>query len=228
MTRRWLLGLIAILIALSGTAFAPVPPPLQTDRQPAFAANPPPGPDRFAIVTVDYTAFEWYLATWKGSRIVCSVVTDHEGPPLAGDVYRDCEQAVYDKWISQPPCIYKETKLCDGYYTFPIDSWPATKEIPLQLAPASAWISLEDCQPVLSSSTNICESTPTLVITGQEPIQDEKIIRIEGTYNGQAFDCDQTDVCKFHIPETDEKGVKVDFWAYSSYGDSSLIYSAQV
>ena len=217
MTRRWLLGLLSVLIAFSGTAFAPV-----------FAPNPPPGPDRFTVVTVDYTAFEWYLATWKGSKIVCSVVTDHEGPPTTGEVYRDCELAVYNKWISQPPCIYKDSDLCDGYYTFPIDSWPAKKELPLQLAPASAWISLEDCQPVLSTSTNICESTPTLVISGQEPIQNEQIIRIEGTYNGQPFDCDQTDTCKFHIPETDEKGVKVDFWAYSSYGDSSLIFSAQV
>ena len=217
MTRRWLLGLLSVLIAFSGTAFAPV-----------FAPNPPPGPDRFTVVTVDYTAFEWYLATWKGSKIVCSVVTDHEGPPTTGEVYRDCELAVYNKWISQPPCIYKDSDLCDGYYTFPIDSWPAKKELPLQLAPASAWISLEDCQPVLSTSTNICESTPTLVISGQEPIQNERIIRIEGTYNGQPFDCDQTDTCKFHIPETDEKGVKVDFWAYSSYGDSSLIFSAQV
>ena len=42
------------------------------------------------------------------------------------------------------------------------------------------------------------------------------------------FDCDETDICKFHIPETDEDGVTVEFWAYSTYGDSSLIYSAQV
>ena len=217
MTRRWLLGLLSILIAVSGTAFAP-----------AFAPNPPPGPDRVALVTVDYTAFEWYLATWKNSKVVCSVTIDHEGTPLTGEVYEDCSSTVYNKWISQPPCIYKDTYYCDGYYTYQVDSWPDTKEVAMQLAPASAWISLEDCQPVLSTSTNICETTPTLVISGQEPIQTEKIVRIEGTYNNQPFDCDQTDVCKFHIPETAVEGVKVEFWAYSSYGDSSLIYSAQV
>ena len=228
MTRRWLLGLLSVLIAFSGTAFTRVPPALQTNPQPAFAPNPPPGPDRFTVVIVDYTSYEWYLATWKGSKIVCSVIFDHEGSPLPEDVYNNCDLAVYNKWISQPPCIYRETRLCVGYYTFPVSSKPATKEIPMQLASASAWISLEDCQPVLSTSTNICESNPTLVITGQEPLQNEKIIRIEGTYDGQSFDCDQTDVCKFHIPETVENGVKVDFWAYSSYGDSSLVYSAQV
>ena len=228
MIRHWLLGLLSILIAITGSAFTRIPPELQANPSPVFAPNPPPGPDRFTTVTVDYTIHEWYFATWKGSYIVCSVLTDHEGLPFPTEVYRDCELGVYNKWISQPPCIYNETNLCDGYYTFPINSTPATKEVAMQLASASAWISLEDCQPVLSTSTNICETTPTLVITGQEPVQNERIIRIEGTYNGQPFDCDQTDVCKFHIPETDVKGVKVDFWAYSSYGDSSLIYSAQV
>ena len=98
----------------------------------------------------------------------------------------------------------------------------------MQLAPASAWISLEDCEPILSKSTNICETKPTLVISGQEPLPNESIIRIEGTYDGEPFSCDDTDVCKFRIPETDEDGAAVEFWSYSSYGDSSLVYSAQV
>ncbi|MBI5351428.1 MAG: hypothetical protein HZB50_02190 [Chloroflexi bacterium] len=228
MKRRWLVGLLSILIAFSGIASAPVTPSLQSDRQPAFAPNPPPGPDRYTVVTVDYTAYEWYLVTWKDHKVVCSVTTNHEGAPLPEEVFRDCTEKVYDKWTSQLPCLNKLQELCDGYYTFPISSWADKKEIPMQLASASAWISLGDCQPVLSTSTNICESTPTLVITGQEPLQNEKIIRVEGTYNGQPFDCDKTDTCKFHIPETDLEGVSVEFWAYSSYGDSSIIYSAQV
>jgi hypothetical protein len=36
------------------------------------------------------------------------------------------------------------------------------------------------------------------------------------------------DTCKFEIPSTDEDGAKIEFWAFSSYGDSSLVYSAQV
>ena len=79
----------------------------------------------------------------------------------------------------------------------------------------------------LSTYTNICESDPTLVITGQEPLPDESIIRIEGTYDGQPFDCADA-TCKFNIPETDADGVAVEFWAYSTYGDSSIVYSAQV
>ena len=229
MARRWLVGFLSVIIAFSGTAFTRPPSiSLQPDLQPVSAPNPPPGPDRFTTVTVDYTAFEWYLATWKGYNFVCSVIFDHEGPPLPSDVYKDCSLEVYTKWITQPPCIYQDTNLCDGYYTFPVNSKAAQKEIAMELAAASAWISLEDCEPVLSTSTNICESKPTLVFTGQEPLPDEKIIRIEGTYDGAPFDCDQTDVCKFHIPETVENGVPITFWSYSTYGDSSPVFTAQV
>jgi len=221
MSRRWMLGLLSMMIALSGTAFTRKP-------QPASAPNPPPGPDRVTAITVEYTAFEWYMARWADQKKACSVIIDHEGPPLPGEVYRDCGETIYEKWTTQPPCITNEKATCKGYYTVFVDSWPAEKEIAMQLAPASAWISLEDCEAVLSTSTNICETTPTLVIAGQEPLPNESINRVEGTYDGQPFDCDGVDTCKFHIPETNKDGVKVEFWAYSTYGDSSLIYSAQV
>jgi hypothetical protein len=214
-------GLISIAIALTGTAFT-------RDLQPVFASNPPPGPDRYAVIAVEYKAFEWYMATWKGQKVVCSIVTDHEGLPLPNEVYRDCGEKVYNKWTTQKPCLTDKKSICDGYYVFLVNSWPIEKEIGMQLAPASAWISLEDCEPVHSSSTNICESRPIVVISGLEPLPNEAIIRVEGTYNGEAFDCNGTDVCKFHIEETGPDGVTVEFWTWSSYGDSSLIYTAQL
>lgn len=221
MHRRWIF-LLALLIALSGSAST-------RDTASASAINPPPGPDRIAVITVEYTAIEWWLVSWKTHRTVCSVIVDHEGMPSAWEVYRDCGEKVYKKWTSQKPCIHVPDKRnCDGYYIYEVDRWSAEKEIPVQLAPASAWVSLEDCEPVLSASTNICESIPTLVITGHEPLPNETIVRVEGIYDGEAFLCDETDICKFPLQQTDEEGVTVEFWAYSSYGDSSIIFSAQV
>ena len=221
MTRRWLLCLLSIIIAVSGLAFT---------RQPIAASksNPPPGPDRYTFITIKYTAFEWSLATWKEQDPLCSVSVDHAGMPYPGEIYRDCGKIVYDKWIVQKPCNSTNKRLCTGYYVFPVKSWPAEKEIPAELPPATAWISLEDCEPVLSTSTNICETAPTIVITGQESLPSENIIRVEGTYDDKPFDCDKAAVCKFKIPITPEEGVKVEFWAFSSYGDSSIVYSAQV
>jgi hypothetical protein len=221
MSRRWLLGLLSIFIAISGTAFTRNP-------QPVPAPNPPPGPDRVTVIAVEYTTYEWYLATWKKQKIVCTVIVDHEGMPLPGEVYRDCGEIVYDKWTTQKPCVLQTDKTCEGYYAVFVDSKPMEKEISMLLAPASAWISIEGCEPVLSTSTNICETTPAIVISGLEPLPNESIIRIEGTYDGRPFDCDQTSTCKIAINETSEEGAAVEFWAYSSYGDSSLVYSAKV
>ena len=218
MKRHWVLGLLSIFFAINGTAFT----------RPALAAsNPPPGPDRFTVLTVKYKAFEWKLATWEKQKPLCTLVIDHEGVPIPGEIFRDCGETIYEEWIVQEPCTAINKRTCDGYYVFRTDSYMEEKKVPMELEPASAWISLEDCQPVASTSTNICESEPTLVITGQEPLPNESITRVEGTYDGKPFDCNEA-VCKFHIPETGADGVTVEFWSYSTYGDSSIVYSAQV
>ncbi len=229
MARRWMLLLLALIFACSGAIFTrDVSGALSSSHQPASATNPPPGPDRYTFITVQYTAFEWILATWQGQTPICSIITDHEGIPLPGEVYRDCGETVYEDWIVQKPCMAQNKRTCEGYYVSPIKSYAAEKEVPMELEPASVWISLEGCEPVLSTSTNMCEVAPTLVITGQEPLPGESIVRVEGTYDGHHFDCDGTDVCKFQIPSTSEDGVKVQFWVFSSYGDSSAEYSAHV
>ncbi|MDL1941098.1 hypothetical protein FBQ99_01990 [Chloroflexi bacterium CFX2] len=227
--RHWANRLILILIAILNMAFTSgVSPAAGLDPQPVPEPNAPPGPDRFSVIAVEYTSYEWHLLTWKDRKFACSIIVDHDGMPLPGEVYRDCGTLIYQKWISQPPCTIHDVSRCEGYYALLINSEEKEKEIALELPAASAWISLEDCEPVYSTSTNICEIQPTLVIKGTEPLPNESIIRIEGTYEGQAFSCEDTDTCKFRIPETDEDGASVQFWAYSTYGDSSIVYDAQV
>lgn len=219
--RRWLPGLISLLIICSATALTP-------ELASVSASGAPPGPDRFAVVTVDYTAHQWFMATWKYQDVVCEIIVDHEGNPLPGEIYRDCGETIYKSWIKQEPCNHINKKLCAGYYIFPGDTWVDQKEIGMELTPASAWITLEDCHPVFSTGTYICESTPTLVIYGTEPLPDESIIRVEGEYDGRRFLCKDTDICKFPIEPTDETGVDMTFWAYSTYGDSSDVFTARV
>lgn len=226
--RRWTTGLLLLVIAISNMAFTPeISLASSVDPATVSATNPPPGPDRFSIISVEYTAYKWHLLTWNAKKLACSIVIDHDGMPLPWEVYRDCGETIYNTWMTQPACNIHDVKNCKGYYAVLIDSQPKEKEIAMQLPAASAWISVEDCDPVFSAGTNICETKPTLVFSGLEPLPNETIIRIEGTYDGQPFWCDDT-VCKFRIPETVDEGVQVTFWAYSSYGDSSPVYEAQV
>ncbi len=185
----------------------------------------PPGPDRFSTVTVDYTKYYWWMFPWRGPGPVCEIEIDHEGLPTPGDVYIDCGEEIYEEWITQAPCQEFDVRLCEGFYVFLADTEPAQKVISTQLPPPIVQVTVENCRPVYSSSTSICEFEPILVLTGIEPLPDHQIIGIEGLYEGQAFACDP--VCRLRLPVTEEP-FTIQFWAYSSYGDSSEMFDAQV
>lgn len=230
MTRHgWANRFFLILIAVSNLLVSyGALPASNSDFAPVSDSNPPPGPDRFSIIAIEYTSYDWDLSRWKDRAEVCSISIDHDGMPTPDEVYHFCGTIVYREWVNQPMCNLNNPSKCEGYYLRLVGTEQKEKEIAMQLPAASAWISLEDCEPVYSTSTNICETKPTLVITGQEPLPNESIVRIEGTYDGQDFFCDETNICKFQIPETADDGVNVTFWAYSTYGDSSIIYDAQI
>ena len=100
------------------------------------------------------------------------------------------------------------------------------KQVAVTLPPPSVWVSLEGCESVSGSGTNICETIPRLVLKGEEPLPNEHITKVEGTMDGQSFACDAD--CKLQLTPTNDQGVNLQFWAWSSYGDSSVVFSAQV
>ncbi len=220
MRRRFLLLTLSLLLALAGSAFAAL------SLGAAAPSQTPPGPDRFAVVTVEYVKYFWWMIEWDRSDVICKLEVDHEGMPTPGDVYVDCDRKIYDIWVEQEPCIQLDTTLCKGFYVVLIGQEPATKEISSKLAPPIVQVTLENCNPVYTSSTNICETDPILVLTGLEPIPGYEITGIEGLYENQPFNCGA--VCRLRLPVSDEDGFTLRFWAYSSYGDSSESFDALV
>jgi hypothetical protein len=211
------IGFFAVLLVLAGLALLPS----TSSRADKLAA--PPGPDRVSTITVDYTAYDWLMAGWKGNKVVCSLTVDHEGQPTLGEIYMNCDQVVYANWKKQKPCFDNN---CMGYYIYLVRTHQSQRQMTVKLPPPSVGLSLQDCQTVTRSSTNICETTPILVLKGTEPLPNEHIVRIEGTIAGAPFSCDPT--CKIQLAPTGANGVKISFWAWSSYGDSSPVFTAQV
>jgi hypothetical protein len=211
---------LSLLLAFAGSAFASSP------RALAAPDYQPPGPDRFSVTVVDYTKYIWWMIRWGEEDVVCKIVVGHEGMPTPGDVFVDCGEEIYDKWVNQKPCTEPNVKNCKGFFVTLVDSKPAQKEISTMLPPPIVQVTLENCNPVYTSSTSICEFEPILVLTGIEPLTDYQIIGIEGLYAGQPFNCDA--VCRIKLPVTGEQGITIQFWAYSSYGDSSEIFDALV
>ena len=188
----------------------------------------PPGPDRFQVMLVKYTAYDWFMATYKGNQIVCKIVVDYEGTPTLEDIYADCGTVLTDAWIAQPPCLNtQKTNKCKGYYIFSAGEYPGEKEVAVELPAPSVWLNVTDCSPVSSLSTSVCEYIPKLILTAVEPLPEYSITSVEGRLNGQAFSC-EGDTCIVPLEPTGEQGVLLEFWAYSSYGDSSRRFTAQV
>lgn len=213
--------LIAILLTVASIAVQPTRPTR------ASGAADPPGPDRVATITVNYTAYQWWMATWNKNQVVCSLTVDHEGQPSLAEIYQNCDQTVYLTFKDQPSCdLVGDRRKCEGYYLVLIGTSQAQRQMTVFLPPATVALSLEGCDAVSRAGTNICENTPILVLQGQEPLPNEHITRIEGTMNGQAFSCDAT--CKMQLAPTSKDGVALRFWAWSSYGDSSQVFTAQV
>jgi hypothetical protein len=213
---------MSMLLVLVGSAFAPF-----SGLNMRASFDTPPGPDRYASILVDYTEYTWWMALFEDSSLACELVIDHEGLPTLDEVYTQCGEDIFDEWFNQELCPNEgRYKDCEGYYFYEVDAVPSQREVAVELPPAEAWVNLEDCSPLSTSATNLCETMPKLVITGNEPLPNEEIIGIAGFIDGEPFTCD--DPCRIRLAPTDEDGVTVEFWAYSSYGDSSEAYQAQV
>lgn len=211
---------LSLLLAFAGLGLA------SARNAAAAPAYQPSGPDRYSVTVVDYTEYIWWMFYLGEDDVECKVVVDHEGLPTPGDVYVDCSEDLYEKWIKQKPCTEFDVRQCKGLYFQLVDTKPAQKEVSTKLPPATVEVTLENCDPVYTSSTSICDSEPILVLTGIEPLPEYQILSIEGLYEGQPFICDA--VCRLQLPVTDEDGYTIQFWANSSYGDTSEIFNARV
>jgi hypothetical protein len=186
----------------------------------------PPGPDRFAIITQEYTSYEWWLTNWADNKVACSVKVDHEGLPTRGEIYTICGAILYNEWLVTKPCETAEEDpgTCPGYYLVFFTSETAQREVGVAQPPPVVWVTLDGCTSF--NSTFRCNSSPTLVLTGEEPMEGEYITSLAGRVDGTAFSCDP--VCQVDLTPTDSDGLYLEFWANSSFGDSSVLFKAQV
>ena len=185
---------------------------------------------RETTIVLEYTEVEWWLLRWSDNEITCQILVDHEGLPTSTEVYNTCGGTLYDEWRNTSACkqVLKNkdnSSACKGLYLREIATQPKKKEIKIELPLASVGVSLEGCTP--APPANRCETLPALLLTGEEPLPNERITSIEGKYNSLPFACDGS-TCKLPLTTTPMDGIKVEFWANSSYGDTSPTFSALV
>jgi hypothetical protein len=185
-------------------------------------------PGRNASLVVSFTKTEWWLLRWSTNALRCQVYTDHDGLPTGQEILTTCGAVVYDEWKATPPCKLLSNDAavttCSGLYLFKIGSQPAEKTIVVDLPPASVGLNLANCDP---NPENLCPEPPSLLFTGEEPLPNQHINAIHVLMDGRPTDC-QAISCTVPLGSTPLDGVAVEFWADSSFGDTSPHYTAQV
>jgi hypothetical protein len=188
-------------------------------------------PKRSTEIIVPYTQYEWWLLRWSTNQPECQIFTDHEGLPNGDDVYASCGQDLYEEWFETETCPEAisgdgDTARCKGLYLHLISETPMEQIVPVDLPTAEAWINLTGC--TLVPPENRCETLPNLLIIGEEPLPNEQITQIQGTFNEIPFVCPPGETCEIPLRPTPLEGAVVEFWADSSYGDSSEHYTALI
>jgi hypothetical protein len=187
-------------------------------------------PERQTTIIVAYTDYQWWLLSWETNEILCNIVVDHEGLPLPEEVTKYCGTDLAAQWQNTPPCKdlhpgEGDITGCEGLYLFLVSSQPKEREVIIELPEPMVWITLEGCTP--SPPGSLCQTLPSLLLTGEEPLPNEQITAIHGSFNGIPFTCEASS-CTLPLQGTPLGGVSVEFWAESSYGDFSQRFTALV
>ncbi|HEY3311579.1 MAG TPA: hypothetical protein VGK00_08075 [Anaerolineales bacterium] len=205
--------MLVALLAYSGqaSAAAPTPPPQ------------PEGPDRFTSMTVDITMYEWWLAAWVDNTVYCSFYVDHPGLPYGSEISSACGDTLYQEWkANSTPCAERDSRACPGFYFIQVSNKPAKRDVTVKLPPPIVEVSVQNCDP---DETGWCTQQPNLVLTGKEPLPNESITSLAGFAGTDPFTC-KGNTCIFQLSPTDLTGIRLTFWAFSTYGDSSKIFDA--
>ena len=213
--RTIMTAILVVVLAIFGLGAVPVK---AVDTSPGI----PSGPNRFAEVTQEYTSYEWWLTSWANNSVLCSLKIDHEGLPTNSEIYAICGKTVYALWSATKPCA--EGGVCRGYYLQFIKTAPATRKVKQALPPPTVTLTVDGCEPWNSSLR--CDTLPKLIFMAEEPLEDQIITNVDGTIDGNPFSCASS--CEMDLTPTNAEGMKVDFWANSSYGDTSELFHAQI
>jgi hypothetical protein len=185
--------------------------------------------DRTYTTTIEVMEHTWWVVQWSDNEILCELNVDHEGLPTGSEIYYRCGVDVFEDWKESLPCeeasIGGDTSTCLGVYLHYISSQIVEREVQEDLPAAQVLISIGGCRPFLYGYR--CQGTPVLELTGEEPLPFEHITAIQAEVDGKNYTC-QSDRCYIPIDNEFPKGVTVEFWAESSFGDESPTFTALV
>jgi hypothetical protein len=215
-SRVFVFNFIIILIALT--------------TAPWVSAQEDQPPKRQTTIVVSTNQYEWWLIRWNDNQITCVFMVDQEGLPADAAIQASCGQTLYDAWKQTPPCEKAHkgktaAKTCSGMYLYLAGYHSGDSTVVVELPPPTVWVTLSGCS--LSPPDNLCTVIPSLLLTGEEPLPNEQITAIHAIMGDFTYNCADSS-CQIPLQATPEEGIKIEFWADSSFGDTSEHFTVLV
>jgi len=204
------------------------PVPVQAQNEDETESSPEEPSPRTTTITIPVTSYRWWLIRYSNNWIECSFIVEHDGVPTAGEIEGNCTEDLYEEWLTTEPCdlakvdAYNE---CPGFYLQSITESTTERQIVIELPLPSVWVSIGNCNS--QPPDRRCTTLPNLLLTAEEPLPNETIISIQGIMGGVPFSC-PGGTCSLPLPPSGNDGVFIEFWADSSFGDSTPRYTARV
>lgn len=203
---------------------------LASEGRATFAADDEEIPERKTTIVASFTAQEWWLIRWADNKIVCQILSEHDGLPVREEVLAACGRDVFNEWIQTPPCETAAvgslaSTLCTGLYLFNVGVRTGERLVEVAVPLPVVWLDLARC--ILIPPENLCSQIPSLLLTGEEPLPNERITAIHAIFDDRTYTC-HDQVCEVPLRPTLFRGAEVEFWAESSFGDTSERFTAIV
>ena len=178
-----------------------------------------------ATITVDYTAYTWWMATWNKNEVVCSLVVDHEGQPTLGEIYQNCDPDVYFTFKDQPSCnAVGDRRRCEGYYLVLIDTTQSQRQMTVTAAARGSLafagrmrFGFEGRHQHLRERAD-----PGAARAGAAA---ERAYPAHRRHDGRPAVQLRRHLQTEAVANRRQDGVDLQFWAWSSYGDSSQVFT---
>jgi hypothetical protein len=164
-------------------------------------------------------AQHWQLANWKGGKVVCNIYIHHDGLPTYDEIVIACGEDVYWNWINTPACSSAASggtaSSCSGLFAHLLGSEQHLFTEYVDVLPINLKVETNNCLP-----GKWCNVPPELTFLANEPLVGYDINQIHVVVEGFDNPC-KGNLCKVGLPMTTDKGLEIEFWADSSFGDES-------
>lgn len=177
------------------------------------------GEKRFTVESHEAMANHWQISRWSDGAPVCDLYVALDKQPTDQEILGNCGYETYQSWVSTPSCQAAaeggDVRSCEGLFIgYQGKERHMVKEL-VELPKAEVEVEAVNCNP-----WGWCGERAVLNFIGKEPLVDHRITSVHVQIGASEKSCSAAD-CKLRMPITDEKGVLVEYWAASDFGDES-------